>query len=721
MKIDWNAVGCLEARCPGCGDCAPKPVKLSVPSALAPALDLPLAVCQSCGVAFFPTLEAVAYEGLNGADAALDFYLEQGAGIDAMIEPVEAVASDKVQRYLEIGCGYGLSLDYARTMFGWSVKGVDPGFGARAGKPQLGLDIIEGYLRSPEDVGRSSYDLVLCSEVLEHVFDPEGFLRVVQQTLTPDGILVLTTPNAALIAKDTPAGTLIPLLSPGYHVTLYSDVGLESLLQRVGFKAVAVTEHGPTLRAAASMGPLAVNLKRPLERARYLDYLERSAGKAPPDSPLALGLLYRYFKELVHAGRYDRAEEVSSQVLGLCRRRWVRDLALPEIFHFEDEAPADLSAYHKLYPFCACGILYFRAMLAWRRDKNAEAARFGFLSAARVGEQLRAVLLKIGADDGETEELAWRAIGCAAYALAATDPETAASEAASFGSKRSPILLEAMPAALAAEMRRAIFVTLVNLGQGAAAEGLANAVAAEMPDDPDQSASAAFALGIFALNHLNAPGQAYQWFSRAHAFNEKAMSAPLGDGEPVELAWRALGHAAIAIASSDPESAATQAWNFGREPDPSFGKTMPAPLAAEMRRAVFMTLVNLGCGNDAARLADAVVSEISDNPDESAPVCFALGIHNLNHSGNPKRAVDWFAKAHSASGQVAKRDPAAAEALLWSALYHEALALVRAGERRAAENRLRYLIGPKRSDLPEVSPDLRQRAIELAHDFNLSV
>lgn len=681
-----------------------------------------MAICQTCGTAFFPTLEAVAYEGLAGAEEALGFYLEQGAGIDAMAEPVEGFAQGPIRRYLEIGCGYGLSLDYSRTMFGWDVRGVDPGFGARAGKRELGLDIIEGYLSSPGDAGPLPYDLIMCSEVLEHVFDPDGFLSVVRQTLATDGTLVLTTPNAALITPQTPAGTLIPLLSPGYHVTLYSRQGLETLLKRAGFTSVSVVEKGPTLRAAASLGPLVADLDRPLDRRRYIAYLGRRAEEMPAASPLALGLFYRQFKELVHAGEYGRAAEVSQRISDLCRLRWGHDVTHRDDFALDGAPPADLRSYHALYPFCACGILYFRSMLAWQRDHDAASARKGFLTAAAVGERLRAVLLAIGADDGETEDLVWRALGHAALAVAATDPEAAVREAESFGHTRSPLLQETMPAPIAAEMRRAIFVTLINLGHGAAAARLADTVNAEMTEHPGQEASAACALGLFALNHRKAPGEAIQWFTRAQALNEKITPPPLNKDDVSALIWRAIGHGAIEAAAANPAKAAADAKGFGREGTPELADAvMPGPLAAEMRRAVFMTLVNLGHGTEAAPLAEDIASEMPDDAEGAAPASFALGIFTLNHVGDAKRAADWFARAHAACQTVAEKKPEAAEALLWPSLYHEALALILASERRTAESRLRQLVGPVDQRLPAVGPDLRRQATTLAKEYNLSL
>ena len=41
----------------------------------------------------------------------------------------------------------------------------------------------------------NSFDLVLSSEVIEHILEPEHFVQEIARVLKPDGYLLLTTPN----------------------------------------------------------------------------------------------------------------------------------------------------------------------------------------------------------------------------------------------------------------------------------------------------------------------------------------------------------------------------------------------------------------------------------------------------------------------------------------------------------------------------------------------
>lgn len=564
MHIDWttSSAATIDAVCPACADASVKSVCLNVHSAVPPNPLLPLALCGRCGTAFFPTLQQPEYESAQATDAALAFYLEQGAGIDVMAEPLAAIDPSKVRRYLEIGCGFGFSLDVARTVFGWSVQGIDPGFAARAGRELLGLDISSLYLRTPADAGPEPFDLVLCSEVVEHIFEPLGFLSILRGVLAPGGTLLLTTPNAGEIKPETSAGILVPLLSPGYHVTLYSRDGFEALLRRAGFTAVTVVEHGPTLRATAAMVEGTADLSRRLDRARYLDYLAERSRTIAADTPLGLGLRYRRLKELSHAGRFVEAREAAGPVLEACRTRWGLELDKPETLPSMADWPADIAGFHARAPFSLFGILYCLAMAAWLHDDNRDRARLYFEAAGEAGERARAALQAAGADDGETDDLAWRARGYAAQILSWSNPMGAADGVERLAREPSPILGERIPLAILSGLRRQTFIDLINLGHYAAADRLAHGVEDSLASlgagqGLEETASAGFALGILCVNHRKALVLAAGWFAKAYE-----ASRALGDaagGQYGALLWPALFHQAEALAAAGQKPAAADA------------------------------------------------------------------------------------------------------------------------------------------------------------------
>ncbi len=73
----------------------------------------------------------------------------------------------------------------------------------------------------------ASFDAVICSQVLEHVFTPQEFLAEIHRVLRPGGGLLLTTP----FAWDEH--------SQPYDFGRYSSFGLAHILQQAGFELVA--------------------------------------------------------------------------------------------------------------------------------------------------------------------------------------------------------------------------------------------------------------------------------------------------------------------------------------------------------------------------------------------------------------------------------------------------------------------------------------------------
>lgn len=554
--ISWDSVSWedgaerMEATCPACGDAAPKPVRLKVRSPWPPNPIQSLVVCERCGTAAYPTLTQPPYEAVF--DPLVACYLEQNAGIDSMARVLSSVEPAQVKRYLELGCGYGLLLDYARTVFGWQVRGFDPGFSAQEGRQTLGVDIAHSYLEKPEDAGEP-HDLVFCSEVIEHVFNPDSLLALLRHVLTADGTLMLTTPSAGAIHAGTRPGTLLSLLSPGYHFVLFSKEGMETILRRAGFADVRVVDQGHSLLAAASPGRLSVDFDRPYDRRLYRSYLETRIPTLDPKSPLGLGYRYRLLKELTHAGDYAAARAAAGQVAEALRLRWDHlDLSDPAALLARltaDPVPQGVEPYHATAPFNLCGILYFHGMLAWQLDGRRDLAALWFEAAALAGERMRAALHVIGADDGETEELSWRARANIPHLLAWDQPDRAAEGALRLGGAESPLLGERVPGDILEDAQRKILVDLVNLGQYRAADSLMTPVEAALPAGGAVLASTAFALGILTLNHRKAPRSAAAFFGRAH---QACLDLPDRATAPIvqALLWPALFHQGQALANA---------------------------------------------------------------------------------------------------------------------------------------------------------------------------
>src|SRR5688572_9248951 len=253
----------IRACCPLCGEQGPKGAVLAVDHVLPGHPRVTLLRCPACGVAFLEDLTPPDYEMTLAVQ--LDYYVEQGAGIDCIVAPLMRLPAESVRRFLDVGCSFGFALDFSRFAFRWGVLGVEPSPPAAAGAAALDVPAPRTYFSAELDLGPEPFDLVLCSEILEHLAEPRALLVAMRERLSPEGLLVLSTPNLAVVRKETEEGALGRALSPGLHLVLYDRGALSLLLAKAGFSEVRIEESPETLRAFAACSPLALEQMRPAD------------------------------------------------------------------------------------------------------------------------------------------------------------------------------------------------------------------------------------------------------------------------------------------------------------------------------------------------------------------------------------------------------------------------------------------------------------------------
>jgi SAM-dependent methyltransferase len=158
-------------------------------------------------------------------------------------------------RILDLGCGDGAAASLAAQRNpGHHLIGFDWSAGALGRARRLGLTVVRSGV-DPIPVASGSVDVVIMSELIEHLVDTDSALDEALRVLRPGGSLLLSTPNlAAWYNRGLVALGVQPIFSevslrgvygrPGHvvagHLHLFTRGALVGLLAARGFTRIGV-------------------------------------------------------------------------------------------------------------------------------------------------------------------------------------------------------------------------------------------------------------------------------------------------------------------------------------------------------------------------------------------------------------------------------------------------------------------------------------------------
>jgi SAM-dependent methyltransferase len=196
-----------ESTSPDCAVCgSPTAVTGSVHSSFSHR-SFELAHCATCRYSFivdprtdYEALYDEDYYRGKGADPTIDYERElvdpstlrayEWRAILEIVQHLRAGITDV--RWLDFGCGLGGLVRYGRSR-GVEIYGFDDGYAAE----RMREERIPALTAADLDAAGGSFDVVTAVEVVEHLVDPMPTLRQIARVLRPDGLLFLTTGNAA--------------------------------------------------------------------------------------------------------------------------------------------------------------------------------------------------------------------------------------------------------------------------------------------------------------------------------------------------------------------------------------------------------------------------------------------------------------------------------------------------------------------------------------------
>lgn len=149
-------------------------------------------------------------------------------------------------RVLDLGCGNGaLTAAWAQPL--WHVTGIDSSISgiefAKNAHPSHTFRVCDATSPLSSLFAEESFDAVVSTEVIEHVFAPRRFLQNAFEVLKPSGKIILSTPyhgylKNVLLALSGNMDTHFTALWDGGHIKFWSRRTLSALLEEAGFSQI---------------------------------------------------------------------------------------------------------------------------------------------------------------------------------------------------------------------------------------------------------------------------------------------------------------------------------------------------------------------------------------------------------------------------------------------------------------------------------------------------
>lgn len=141
-------------------------------------------------------------------------------------------------KLLDIGCGNGFFLEEAKHLGIGSVYGIEPGMASVKKAPRWLQKYIKIGFFKESIYKKNSFDIVCCFQTLDHIIDPNSFLKDVYFTLKKGGkILFIVHDTDGLSVR------LFQEKSPIFdieHIFLFNRNTLSKLFVKNGFKNIKI-------------------------------------------------------------------------------------------------------------------------------------------------------------------------------------------------------------------------------------------------------------------------------------------------------------------------------------------------------------------------------------------------------------------------------------------------------------------------------------------------
>jgi len=200
--------------------------------------------CRNCGLYYqytpqsFESLEAIynnIYDENPHALANKKYYFMRAkTQYDDIV-----MFRNKKGRVLEIGCSYGTLMEFF-IKNNWEATGIDISENAIRYARLKGLDC---HKATPEQFkSEHKFDVVILSNVLEHLENPLHSLEIIKNWLTESGFIYIRVPNSESVVLPSRRQSFLGDMKSFEHLFYFSKNNLKVLIEKAGLKSFIKTD-----------------------------------------------------------------------------------------------------------------------------------------------------------------------------------------------------------------------------------------------------------------------------------------------------------------------------------------------------------------------------------------------------------------------------------------------------------------------------------------------
>jgi SAM-dependent methyltransferase len=410
-RISYDGPASAELTCQGCGRHGAQPFELALVRAGETGPWLSFFRCPDCasltGKGDVGLHRQASPYGALAGQLARRTAVELFCSFGRQIYGLRSFRGFRPERMLDVGCGLGVGPDCASILYGCQATGIDPSEDAAYAAKALSFPLIEAYYDPSAPPAGGPFDLIQAWELIEHLERPRAMIESFRSQLSPEGLLLLSTPAAEAVTRDADPAQVIGALAPPSHLHLFSERALVSLLRAAGFKEVEAERIGDQIVVAA-VEVLPERCSAEEGWALYRDYLERRAATLPDGGDFKRGFQARRLFQALSEGGWREVDALLAWFDRDLERCWniilERDSERLATLFASPPSPEKLTGL----PIPLALVIFAQARQAQRSQDKERAVSLFMLSAA-AGRFTQASLSPLGLMDVMLARLTERA------------------------------------------------------------------------------------------------------------------------------------------------------------------------------------------------------------------------------------------------------------------------------------------------------------------------